>query len=50
VVKGLIRSGKAFEKDGALWAAHHDYGDDKDRVVRKSDGGYTYFRPESPTT
>jgi len=46
VVKGLIRSGKAFEKDGALWLRTTDYGDDKDRVVRKSDGGYTYFVPD----
>jgi len=46
VVKGLIKSGKAFEKDGALWLRTTDYGDDKDRVVRKSDGSYTYFVPD----
>jgi arginyl-tRNA synthetase len=45
-VKGLIASGKAYEKDGALWLRTTDYGDDKDRVVRKSDGSYTYFVPD----
>src|SRR3954465_13720655 len=46
VVKGLVASGKAYEKEGALWLRTTDYGDDKDRVVRKSDGGYTYFVPD----
>ncbi len=46
VVKGLIKSGKAFEKDGALWLRTTDYGDDKDRVIRKSDGSFTYFVPD----
>jgi len=46
VVKGFVASGKAYEKDGALWLRTTDYGDDKDRVVRKSDGGYTYFVPD----
>jgi len=46
VVKGLVKSGKAFEKDGALWLRTTDYGDDKDRVIRKSDGSYTYFVPD----
>jgi len=46
VVKGFIASGKAYEKDGALWLRTTDYGDDKDRVVRKSDGTYTYFVPD----
>jgi arginyl-tRNA synthetase len=45
-VKGLVKSGKTFEKDGALWLRTTDYGDDKDRVVRKSDGSYTYFVPD----
>jgi arginyl-tRNA synthetase len=45
-VKALIASGKTYEKDGALWLRTTDYGDDKDRVVRKSDGGYTYFVPD----
>ena len=45
-VQGLIASGKTYEKDGALWLRTTDYGDDKDRVVRKSDGGYTYFVPD----
>ena len=46
VVKGFIASGKAYEKDGALWLRTTDYGDDKDRVVRKSDDTYTYFVPD----
>jgi len=45
-VRGLVASGKTYEKDGALWLRTTDYGDDKDRVVRKSDGGYTYFVPD----
>jgi arginyl-tRNA synthetase len=46
VVKALMVSGKTYEKDGALWLRTTDYGDDKDRVVRKSDGSYTYFVPD----
>ena len=42
-VARLIASGKTYEKDGALWLRSTDYGDDKDRVMRKSDGSYTYF-------
>jgi arginyl-tRNA synthetase len=34
---------KIYEKDGALWIATSEYGDDKDRVIRKQDGSYTYF-------
>ena len=45
-VDGFIASGKAYEQDGALWLRTTDYGDDKDRVVRKSDGTYTYFVPD----
>ena len=45
-VKGLQSSGQTYEKDGALWLRTTDYGDDKDRVVRKSDGTYTYFVPD----
>ena len=45
-VKGLVASGRTYEKDGALWLRTTDYGDDKDRVVRKSEGGYTYFVPD----
>jgi arginyl-tRNA synthetase len=46
VVKALVASGKTYEKDGALWLRTTAYGDDKDRVVRKSDGTYTYFVPD----
>ena len=45
-VTSLIANGKTYEKDGALWLRTTDYGDDKDRVVRKSDAGYTYFVPD----
>jgi arginyl-tRNA synthetase len=45
-VAQLAASGKTYEKDGALWLRTTDYGDDKDRVMRKSDGGYTYFVPD----
>jgi arginyl-tRNA synthetase len=46
VVDRLIANGKTYEKDGALWLKTTDYGDDKDRVMRKSDGSYTYFVPD----
>ncbi|HEY5897130.1 MAG TPA: arginine--tRNA ligase [Burkholderiales bacterium] len=46
VVKAFAVNGKTYEKDGALWLRTTDYGDDKDRVVRKSDGTYTYFVPD----
>ena len=42
----LVAAGKTFEEGGALWLRSTDYGDDKDRVMRKSDGGYTYFVPD----
>lgn len=48
VVKDLSAAGYTYEKDGALWLRTTDFdvGDDKDRVMRKSDGGYTYFVPD----
>ena len=55
-VKKLVDAGKTFEEGGALWLRSTDYGDDKDRVMKKSDtvgadgrkidGGYTYFVPD----
>ena len=45
-VQKLIAAGKTYEQDGALWLKTTDYGDDKDRVMRKTDGGYTYFVPD----
>jgi len=45
-VKRLIEAGKTYEHDGALWLKSTDYGDDKDRVMRKQDGSYTYFVPD----
>ena len=45
-VQRLVASGKTFEDGGAMWLRSTDYGDDKDRVMRKSDGSYTYFLPD----
>ncbi|RVT52553.1 arginine--tRNA ligase [Rubrivivax albus] len=45
-VQRLVEAGKTFEDGGALWLRSTDYGDDKDRVMRKSDGAYTYFVPD----
>ena len=45
-VEALIAAGKTYEQDGALWLRTTDDGDDKDRVMRKSDGTYTYFVPD----
>lgn len=49
-VKNLVQSGKTYEEEGALWLRTTDYGDDKDRVMRKSGNsegaGYTYFVPD----
>ena len=45
-VAALGKAGHTFEQDGALWLRTTDYGDDKDRVMRKSDGTYTYFVPD----
>ncbi|QXZ09069.1 arginine--tRNA ligase [Comamonas sp. Y33R10-2] len=45
-VNRLVANGKTYEQDGALWLKSTDYGDDKDRVMRKTDGGYTYFVPD----
>ena len=45
-VNRLVGQGHTYELDGALWLRTTDFGDDKDRVMRKSDGGYTYFLPD----
>jgi arginyl-tRNA synthetase len=45
-VDALIKAGKTYEQDGALWLRTTEYGDDKDRVMKKSDGTYTYFVPD----
>ena len=45
-VARLAAAGKTYEQEGALWLRTTEYGDDKDRVMRKSDGGYTYFVPD----
>ena len=46
VVQKLREAGKTYEHDGALWLKSTEYGDDKDRVMRKGDGTYTYFVPD----
>lgn len=45
-VQTLIENGYTYEDGGALWLRTTDFGDDKDRVMRKTDGGYTYFVPD----
>ncbi|MES2512269.1 MAG: arginine--tRNA ligase [Pseudomonadota bacterium] len=45
-VAKLKAAGKTYEQDGALWLKSTDYGDDKDRVMKKTDGTYTYFVPD----
>jgi arginyl-tRNA synthetase len=45
-VQKLVASGHTFEQDGALWLRTTHFGDDKDRVMRKADGHYTYFVPD----
>lgn len=45
-VAELIKHGHTYEEGGALWLRTTDFGDDKDRVMRKSDGTYTYFVPD----
>ncbi|WP_346796256.1 arginine--tRNA ligase [Halomonas sp. Bachu 37] len=45
-VKRLVANGHTYEEDGAMWLRTTTFGDDKDRVMRKRDGGYTYFLPD----
>jgi arginyl-tRNA synthetase len=45
-VNTLIANGHTYELDDALWLRTTDFGDDKDRVMRKREGGYTYFVPD----
>src|SRR5690349_17963429 len=46
VVQRVRDAGKTYEHEGALWLKSTEYGDDKDRVMRKGDGSYTYFVPD----
>jgi len=46
VIAAWKKNGKLYENEGALWLRTTDYGDDKDRVARKSDGTFTYFVPD----
>ena len=45
-VRELVAHGHTYAEGGALWLKTTDFGDDKDRVMRKSDGSYTYFVPD----
>ncbi len=45
-VQRLVEQDHAYEADGALWLRTTEFGDDKDRVMRKKSGGYTYFVPD----
>ena len=45
-VSTLAQAGHTFEEEGALWLKTTTFGDDKDRVMRKREGGYTYFVPD----
>jgi arginyl-tRNA synthetase len=45
-VSALKASGHTYEQEGALWLKTTDFGDDKDRVMKKAAGGYTYFVPD----
>ncbi|HEY7877284.1 MAG TPA: arginine--tRNA ligase [Gemmatimonadaceae bacterium] len=45
-VRALMAAGQTYERDGALWLRTTHFGDDKDRVMRKRDGTYTYFVPD----
>jgi arginyl-tRNA synthetase len=45
-LKALNENGHTFEEDGALWFRSTTFGDDKDRVLRKQDGSYTYLTPD----
>ncbi len=45
-IERLVAAGKTYEQDGALWFRSTEYGDDKDRVMRKSNGSTTYFVPD----
>lgn len=46
VLEGLRKKGLLYDADGAVWFKSSEFGDDKDRVVRKSDGSYTYLAPD----
>lgn len=45
-VDALVGAGVTYESDGALWLRTTAFGDDKDRVMRKRDGSFTYFVPD----
>ncbi len=45
-LEALEKKGYLYEKDGATWFRTSDFGDDKDRVLIKADGSYTYFAPD----
>ena len=46
-VERLRAQGHVFEQDGAVWVRTTDFGDDKDRVIRRANGAYTYFAADA---
>src|SRR5215210_1632573 len=46
IVRELVGGDHVYESEGALWLATSKFGDDKDRVLVKSDGSYTYMAPD----
>lgn len=46
-IRRLESAGHVFERDGALWVRTTDFGDDKDRVIRKADAAHTYFAADA---
>lgn len=46
-VERLREQGHVFDQDGAVWVRTTDFGDDKDRVIRRSNGEYTYFAADA---
>lgn len=46
VMERMVKMGLTYEQDGAIWFKSTEYGDDKDRVLKKSDGFYTYLTPD----
>ncbi|GAA1056335.1 arginine--tRNA ligase [Agromyces luteolus] len=46
-VERLRAQGHVFDEDGAVWVRTTDFGDDKDRVIRRANGVYTYFAADA---
>ena len=46
ILTSLEEQGVSYRRDGATWLASEKFGDDKDRVLIKSDGEFTYLTPD----